>query len=235
MSRKVIKEELFLLLNLHFSQPACNYSITFSQVLSMVSSNLLKDPGYIACWANWKEAIYSSIYEWGHILEKHKILRTSIESSVNAKSAHIPNSQLLGTLNNRKNMSNITTKIQDVSVAWNMHLLKHTHNASLWVPLASVAECGCKGGRAALIIQGGASIIDGWVDGDCPHTRGITIAVAVVIATTISWCPHVDATFSSSPLEPHHHPSYVKICQVSSVQVGLPWVKWGISPVCKHI
>lgn len=61
-----------------------------------------------------------------------------------------------------------------------------THNTSLWVPLAPVAECGCQCGRAALIVQGSAPVIDGRVDGDGPHAGGITIAVAVVIATTIA-------------------------------------------------
>ena len=104
------------------------------------------------------------------------------------------------------------------------YILKHkqTHNASLWVPLASIAECGCKGGGAALVIQGGASVVDGWVDGDRPHAWGITIAVAVVIATTISWCPHIDATFSSTTLKQnHHHHSRVKNkSQFCLLQVG---------------
>lgn len=100
-----------------------------------------------------------------------------------------------------------TFVIISVPVMWNIYALKHkhTHNASLWVPLATVAERGCQRGGAALIVQCGASIIDGWVDGDCPHARGITITVAVVIATTVSWCPHVDAAFSSPPLKHHHH------------------------------
>lgn len=50
-----------------------------------------------------------------------------------------------------------------------MCIYKQTHNASLWVPLASVAECGCQGGGAALVIEGSAPVVDGGVDGDCPH------------------------------------------------------------------
>lgn len=38
---------------------------------------------------------------------------------------------------------------------------KHTHNAGLWVPLATVAEGGRQGGGAALVVQGGASVVDG--------------------------------------------------------------------------
>lgn len=80
-----------------------------------------------------------------------------------------------------------------------------THHSSLWVPLAAIAECGGQGGGAALVIQGCAAVIDGWVDGDCPHTWSIAIAVAVVIATAVSRGPHIDAAFASTSLNIPHH------------------------------
>ena len=64
--------------------------------------------------------------------------------------------------------------------------MKHTYNASLWVPLAAVAEGGGQGGGAAFVVQGRASIVDGRVDGDCPHARGVAVAIAVVIAAAVS-------------------------------------------------
>lgn len=82
--------------------------------------------------------------------------------------------------------------------------LEHTHNAGLRVPLASVAEGGRQRGGAALVVQGGAPVVDGRVDGDGPHARGVAVAVAVVVAAAVSRCPHVDATFSSAPLKHHH-------------------------------
>lgn len=94
---------------------------------------------------------------------------------------------------------------------------KHTHHSSLWVPLPSITECRCQGGWAALVIQSSAPIVDGRVDGDCPHTWGITIAVTVIIATTISWGPDIDAAFPSAPLKQHYHhdPSEMKVCHSS--------------------
>ena len=92
-----------------------------------------------------------------------------------------------------------------LQIIYDKWLNANTHNAGLWVPLASIAERRCQGGGAALIVQGSAPIIDGRVDGDCPHARGITITVAVVIATTISRCPDIDAAFSSTPLKQHDH------------------------------
>jgi len=47
------------------------------------------------------------------------------------------------------------------SVSEPIYVHRHTHNASLGVPLAAVAERGCQGGGAALVVQGGASIVDG--------------------------------------------------------------------------
>ena len=87
-------------------------------------------------------------------------------------------------------------------------MVKHTHHASLWVPLASVAERGGQCGGAALVVQGGASVIDGWVDGDGPHAGGVAVAVAVVIATAVSRCPHVDAAFASAALKQDHYPPH---------------------------
>lgn len=63
---------------------------------------------------------------------------------------------------------------------------KHTHNAGLGVPLASVAEGGRQSGRATLIVQGRASVVNGGVDGDRPHARGVAVAIAVVVASAIS-------------------------------------------------
>lgn len=117
----------------------------------------------------------------------------------------------------KKHFTNFTAAVFDYLLNIYVVKRKHTHNASLWVPLASVAERGRQGGGAALIVQSGASVIDGWVDGDCPHARGITIAVAVVIATAIPWCPHVDAAFSSAPLKTASLGwSEVKICHSSA-------------------
>lgn len=84
---------------------------------------------------------------------------------------------------------------------------RHTHNASLGVPLAAVAEGGCQRGRAALVVQGRSSVVDGRVDGDGPHAGGVAVAVAVVVAAAVSRRPHVDAAFASAALkhQPHRH------------------------------
>lgn len=101
-----------------------------------------------------------------------------------------------------------------------MHMCSvDTHNTGLGIPFATVAKCGCQSGGAALIIQGRASIIDGWVDGDRPHAGGITITVAVVIATTVSWCPHVDAAFASSALAHYYYQQKKEAENVSAVKI----------------
>lgn len=81
---------------------------------------------------------------------------------------------------------NVNEHFKKLRVNFSLNQVKHTYNTSLWVPLAAVAERGGQGGGAAFVVQGRASIIDGRVDGDCPHARGVAIAIAVVIATAIS-------------------------------------------------
>lgn len=89
---------------------------------------------------------------------------------------------------------------------WLLSTLRHftdfnTYNSGLGVPLAPIAKRGGQGGGAALVVQGCSSIVDGWVDWDCPHARSITVTVAVVIATAISWGPNVNAAFASASLK----------------------------------
>ncbi len=178
----------------HFSQPASNYSVTASQYL-------IQSPERPRI--HWQ--LGSSTYECGHVFERHKTLL----SRVWMLKVHTP------TEIDMECLTNSTTGIWD-GFFFSHVKHKHTHNASLWVPLASIAERGRQGGGAALVVQGGAPIVDGWVDGDSPHARGIAIAVAVVVATTISRCPHVDAAFTSTPLKQHyHHPSEMKIWHIS--------------------
>lgn len=122
-----------------------------------------------------------------------------------------------------KHLIDITANIwgcfffQNCVAHWDQIKHKHTHHSSLWVPLPSITECRCQGGWAALVIQSSAPIVDGRVDGDCPHTWGITIAVTVIIATTISWGPDIDAAFPAAPLKQHYHhdPSEMKVCHSS--------------------
>lgn len=80
-------------------------------------------------------------------------------------------------------------------------MAKHTHNASLGVPLAAVAEGGGQRGGAALVVQRRAAVVDGRVDGDGPHAGGVAVAVAVVVASAIARRPHVDAAFAAAALE----------------------------------
>lgn len=87
---------------------------------------------------------------------------------------------------------------------------RHTHNASLGVPLAAVAEGGRQRGGAALVVQGRASVVDGRVDGDGPHAGGVAVAVAVVVAAAVSRRPHVDAAFASAALKTPTTPSREK-------------------------
>lgn len=129
---------------------------------------------------------------------KHKTRQNKLSS--NAKRAYLLKWTASNNKNCRKNNSTTVSHMKHATYTTVM-CTTNTHNTSLWVPLASVAEGRCQGGRTALIIQGGASIIDGWVDRNRPHARGITIAIAVIIATTISWCPYVDAAFTTSALK----------------------------------
>lgn len=91
---------------------------------------------------------------------------------------------------------------------------RHTHNASLGVPLAAVAEGGRQSGGAALVVQGRASIVDGRVDGDGPHAGGVAVAVAVVVTAAVSRRPHVDAAFASAALKTPTTPSQQKDTQL---------------------
>lgn len=77
---------------------------------------------------------------------------------------------------------------------------KHTHNASLGVPLAAVAEGGRQRGGAALVVQRRAAVVNGRVDGDGPHAGGVAVAVAVVVAAAVARRPHVDAAFAPAAL-----------------------------------
>lgn len=79
-------------------------------------------------------------------------------------------------------------------------LLGNTHHASLGVPLSAVAEGGCQGGGAALVIQGSPAVVDGRVNGDGPHAGGIAVTVAVIVTAPVPRGPHIDAPFATSAL-----------------------------------
>lgn len=185
-TKKVIRGKLSLQWDLHLSQAAGTYSAPASQALCLISPNRLKGPRLTVRWANFKKSTVHSINgEW------HKKIKT----------------RHLGKLN-----VNLHKQIFYI-ISFSQYVFKRTHNTSFWVPLASIAEGGCQGRGTALIVQCSASIIDGWVDGDRPHAWGIAITVAVVIATTISRCPHVDAAFSSPALKQHCRcPGETNIC-----------------------
>lgn len=74
-----------------------------------------------------------------------------------------------------------------------------THHASVGV-LGAVAEGGCQGGRAALVVVRILTVIDSAVDRDSPHASRIAIAVAVVVLSTIATRPHVYITKSIATL-----------------------------------
>lgn len=92
----------------------------------------------------------------------------------------------------------LVVKISRLNVIPLQHI--HTHHACFRVSFTAVAEGGGEGGGAAFIIERGASVIDGRVNRDGPHAGGVSVAVTVVIATTISGGPHIDAAFATSAL-----------------------------------
>lgn len=45
------------------------------------------------------------------------------------------------------------------------------------------------------------AVVDGRVDADSPHGGSITVAVAVIVLTSVTAGPHIDVTPTIAPLE----------------------------------
>jgi len=70
--------------------------------------------------------------------------------------------------------------------------------------LGTVAESGSQGAGAALIVMCVLTVVDGTVDADGPHTRGVSVTVTVVLLSAIPGRPDVDIAQSVSALMGTH-------------------------------
>ena len=66
-------------------------------------------------------------------------------------------------------------------------------HAGLRIGRATVAERGGERGRARLVVQCRAAIVDGRVDRDGPHAGRVAVTVAVVVLAAVAGRPHVYA------------------------------------------
>ena len=105
----------------------------------------------------------------------------------------------------------------------------YTHHSGLRISLSSIAKGGGQGGGAALIVQGCPAVVDGRVDGDGPHARGIAITIAVVVAAAIPRGPHIDAAFAASALWEDRGDTNSRTCGYWGLQEG-PARGWGSWP-----
>lgn len=67
--------------------------------------------------------------------------------------------------------------------------------------LGTVAKCGSQGAGAALVVMGVLAVVDGTVDTDGPHTRGVSVTVTVVLLSAVPGRPDVDIAQSVSALK----------------------------------
>ena len=65
-------------------------------------------------------------------------------------------------------------------------------DTSLWIGRSAVAEGRGKSGRARLVVESRAAIVDRRVYRDRPHGGRVSVAVAVVVLASVTRRPHVD-------------------------------------------
>lgn len=75
-----------------------------------------------------------------------------------------------------------------------------THHPGVGI-LSAVAKSRSQGARAAFVVVGVFTVVYGAVDAHRPHTRGVAVAVAVVVFATVSRGPNVNVAQTVSTLE----------------------------------
>lgn len=86
--------------------------------------------------------------------------------------------------------------------------------------LGTIAKCGRQCGATAFIVVRILTIVDGAVNGNCPHGGGIAIAVAIILLAAIARRPDVDVAQAISTLQGGQKLTMFKIS--SSVKLALP-------------
>lgn len=71
---------------------------------------------------------------------------------------------------------------------------------SVWI-LGTIAERRCQRRAAAFIVVRILAIVDGAVNGNCPHGGGIAIAVAIILLAAIARRPDIDVAQAISALQ----------------------------------
>lgn len=66
--------------------------------------------------------------------------------------------------------------------------------------LGAIAKGGSKGAGTALVVMGILAVVDGAVDTDGPHTRGVSVTITIVLLSAIPGRPDVNITQSVSAL-----------------------------------
>lgn len=85
-----------------------------------------------------------------------------------------------------------------------MHRVSLTYHSGVGI-LRPVTESRGQSARAALVVMGVLTVVDRAVDADGPHTRGVSIAIAVVVLAAVARGPHVYVTQAIPSLRIKEH------------------------------
>lgn len=72
-------------------------------------------------------------------------------------------------------------------------IVKQSHHSSVGI-FGTITESGSKRAGTALVVVRVLSIINGTVDGYCPHRCSVAITVAIVFFTTVTGSPHINVS-----------------------------------------
>lgn len=77
---------------------------------------------------------------------------------------------------------------------------KNTYHTSMWI-FSSITECWSQCWRTRLVIVSIFSIVDSRIYRYSPHAGSITITVAIIIFTSITWCPNINISKATATLK----------------------------------
>lgn len=93
---------------------------------------------------------------------------------------------------------NISRKLDDrISIK-----TKKTHHPRVSKSAFAVAKGGGESGGTGFVVPGRLAVVGGGIDGDGPHTGGVSVTVTVVVRAAVARRPHVDVATPMSALRP---------------------------------
>lgn len=83
---------------------------------------------------------------------------------------------------------------------------KKTHHPRVSKSAFAVAKGGGESGGTGFVVPGRLAVVGGGIDGDGPHTGGVSVTVTVVVRAAVARRPHVDVATPMSTLRSKKRP-----------------------------